>query len=230
MNPIWTDDYGSGGNEEGHLLLMRCHYFKTEYVVKAAKVKVLAFLRQLKTHPDRESSYLVNKDSNAEEIETEVNRIARRDAEDFDPSWYPSWWLAFYLFGMPSHGTNSPYLTLTSGKPKAEQSAEEMQNAMADLNTETAPKVIRRAVQKKQTVPVPTAEENINKSMTINHNFVRPKTKISSTERLEKVMELLRGDDIHSDEETGFSKSQKKQEVGMLLINKLLVEDSDNEA
>ena len=33
LNPNWTADYGSGGNEEGHLLLMRSNYYKTEFIL-----------------------------------------------------------------------------------------------------------------------------------------------------------------------------------------------------
>ena len=40
VNPLWTTDYGSGGNEEGHLRLMR-QFIYEEYDVKAtAKAKV----------------------------------------------------------------------------------------------------------------------------------------------------------------------------------------------
>jgi hypothetical protein len=46
--------------------------------------------------------------------------------------------------------------------------------------------------------------------------------------RLEKAFELLRGEDIQSDEETNFSKRRKKQEVGLKLLNSLLGPANDD--
>jgi len=62
----------------------------------------------------------------------------------------------------------------------------------------------------------------------INHKFTRPKVRQDKSIRYEKAMELLRGDDLQSDEELGFSKRQKLQELGMKLLNTYM-EDSEPE-
>ena len=229
LNPNWTEDYGSGGNEEGHLLMMRNHYYKTEFVVKSASTKVNAFLRQLKLNPDRASStYTVNLQSNEEEIANEVQRVARIDGEQFDPAWYPSMWLSFYLFGMPAHGTDSPFLTLTSGKPKGEQTSAQMITALTDLNTEAAAKSLRRKNNSKAVAGEEPNKPVESRKMVIDHNFIRPEVKHTEYDRLREAYELLKGDDINSDEENGFSKRRKKQEIGLKLLDRLLNPNNDD--
>ena len=80
FNPNWTDDYGSGGNEEGHLLLLRYHYFKTEVVMTKADNNVKSFIRRIKKKPVFNSDYNVTVDSTEEEIAEEVIRKARQEA------------------------------------------------------------------------------------------------------------------------------------------------------
>jgi hypothetical protein len=60
LNPNWTADYGSGGNEEGHLLLMRSNYYKSEFILKNAKRNVQAFVTQLKKKPTRKSIIFIS--------------------------------------------------------------------------------------------------------------------------------------------------------------------------
>ena len=48
FNPNWTEDYGSGGNEEGHLIMLRRNFFVTEVVTGKADVNVKAFMRRIK--------------------------------------------------------------------------------------------------------------------------------------------------------------------------------------
>ncbi len=230
FNPNWTDYYGSGGNEEGHLLLLRYHYFKTEYCLCKADNNVKSFMRRIKKKPVLNSDYHVNVRSTDDEIEDEVYRKARQEAENYDPNWYPNQWLSFYLFGKPAHGTDSCFLTLTSGKDLKESTSAEMHKALADLNTEAANKSIRRKAGSTQKEVVMN-ETSIDKNVVVTHNFSRPTESKRSlqTSRLEKAFELLRGDDIQSDEETNFSKRAKKQQVGLKLLQNLLGPDEDDD-
>ena len=192
----------------------------------------MAFLRQLKLNPDRTSdTYMVTLHSTEAAIADEVTRVATIDAEAFDSSWFPTMWLAFHLFGLPSHGTDTTYLTLTSGKVLPEKSSSQMIAALADLNTEAASKAIRRKAAGKAntTEVVEPVEVETRRRIVVDHTFTRPTMSVSKTDRLKSAFELLKGDDINSDEESGFSKRQKKQEIGLKLLNNLLL-PSDDEA
>ena len=234
LNPNWTDDFGSGGNEEGHLLMMRFHYYRNEFVPKNVRKNVQAFMTQIKKNPARVSNlYKIKGDASLEAIDEEVSRITNLEAEKFNPHWFPNQWLAFYLFGKPCHGTNHCFETLVSGKAViVEKSGEEMAAALADLNTELASKSIRRKGKKGQGNKGDDDVIDLSnepKQIVISHTFNRAKEKRDKSSRLEKAMSLLRSDDIHSDEETGFSKRQKLQELGMKLLNTYM-NDSDEDA
>ena len=228
LNPNWTDDYGSGGNEEGHLLLMRTDYYKTVYIVVNARDNVQSFLRQLKNKPERDSEYRVTVESSKQDQEDEINRIARVRGANFDPIWYPSQWLTFYLFGKPCHGTDKCFSTLTSGKPE-ESSAEAMSKALSDLNTEAASKSIRRGSpgRKRETAAAAEAKRiqeaaSMHRTVSVNHNFERSEPKYTDQQRIEKSLELLKSGDIESDEETGFSRKRKIKELSMQLLESWL--------
>ena len=45
---MWTDNYGSGGNMEGHLLIMRKEFYKTDFVMKLADNRVNSTVRELR--------------------------------------------------------------------------------------------------------------------------------------------------------------------------------------
>jgi len=157
FNPNWISDYGSGGNEEGHLLLLRNHYYKNEFVIKNTRKNVNAFMTQIKKNPTRKSQiYQVSSTSTAAEIEEEISRIARLESQNFNPEWYPNQWLAFYLFGQPAHGNDHCFETLNSGRPlnQKESTADEMHSALHNLNTEAADKNIRRHVKGRKTAAV----------------------------------------------------------------------------
>jgi hypothetical protein len=234
LNPNWTDDYGSGGNEEGHLLLMRCHYYRTEFVLKNAKKNVNAFITQIKKNPTRVSeTYRLRATSTQQEIDTEVERIAGFDAANFDPTWYPNCWLSFYLFGKPSHGTDKCFETLQSRKP-SELSGTDMAAALADLNTEAAAKEIRRKdVKRKKDAGIidlsREATQPQTKTVIVQHNISSiQNSKADKTKRLEKALELLQSSDLPSDEETGFSKKKKIRDITMKLLNSYTYESDDD--
>ena len=240
FNPNWPKDFGSGGNEEGHLLLLRKFYHKNEVCEKNARTNVKAFLRQLKQYPNRESSlYRIKIDRTEQEEEDEIMRIANIESENFDLNWYPNQWLSFYLFGKPSHGTDdhTSYTTLMSGKPEPPKSNDQFKQALANLNTELGTKHVRHNDPKRKKGKPGVADvdvaipDTVDKTVNINHNFSRGQLKRSKEDRLKDAFELLRGNDIDSDEDSGFSKRKMKQSVGMQLLNALLhnEEDEDNE-
>ena len=113
LNPNWTEDYGSGGNVEGHLLMMRREYYIDEFVNKIASNRVMSIKRSMnKKAKDKsndsendsdeisdnddssnnasKSKYNINKDSSIQEIDAEIERVKGELINDWEPNWFPS--------------------------------------------------------------------------------------------------------------------------------------------
>ena len=179
------------------------------------------------------SEYRLNANSTIEEVKDEIIRKARQEAENFDPNWYPNQWLSFYLFGLPAHGTDVCFATLTYGKHLKDATSADMHQALSDLNTEAANNSLRRKVNSDKTGPSKSATVSLDiapqKNLVVTHNFQRPKGRRREIANLEKAFELLKGDDFYSDEEVHFSKKQNKQDVGLALLDNLLNATQDDE-
>jgi hypothetical protein len=159
FNPFWTDDYGSGGNEAGHLLMLRKHYHNTEFSSANAKRKVSQYLRDMKSKKKdqkssidtvdnrRKTKFQITVDCTKSQEKQEIKRIAVLEAERFTINWFPNQWLAFYLFGLPCHGAQEPFDTIVSGLvgEKLKKQTQTLRTALSNLNTEVAGKDLRRA-------------------------------------------------------------------------------------
>ena len=224
LNPQWTTDYGSGGNESGHLLMMRKHYYCIDYVPSKTVINVNAAVRRTNKKTPGKSKYRVTSESSAKEIEAEIERQKAIMIAEFDNTWYPSCWLTFYLFGKPQHGTKECYTILKSGVANddvVEKSPEERRTELADLNVEAGNKNLRRANRKSDSKDNEESVVVEAKKVTVTHQFIAENKGPSAIEKLEKALALLEkgylesddDEDVETSEQPKFSVRKEKKRV-----------------
>ena len=217
LNPMWTEDFGSGGNMEGHLLMMRKEYYKSDFVSKTADNRVNSTVRDLKKKESNrsESKYNVTKDSTQKEIDEEIVRVAESMIDEWDVNWYPNCWLAFILFGKPCLCTDVPYVTLISGIPNNTKVASGI-DVLSALNTELAPSSLRHEENTKKHGKKGKSTESMQATepKKLQIEFVAPQQAASTEmQRLTEMLRMIDEREIVSDEESGFKASEKKKEI-----------------
>jgi hypothetical protein len=241
LNQQWTTDYGSGGNEEGHLLMMRKHYHHNEFVKVTATTNVNAAARRAKKNAPGKSKYRVTSNSSQREIETEIERVQAEMIAKYDETWYPSCWLAFYLFGNPQHGTNTCFAILKSGIAVDNEVAleeldpENCRDHIASLNLDAASKSLRRSEQDKKGVgrqekgkDVEDNSSQQEKRVSVVHSFVSETKGLTKMEKMEKALALLERGYLHSDEDDEesdkpkFSVTKEKRKVSRQMYQMLM--------